>query len=668
MGLGVGSAHVLLPPLTAARANGLLLRVLYQPAIPVAFRWFRNAVHRLGAAALRFSRPGRRVRRVLRASHRLRPSDDLELRRRALDLRWRIRSGTPLSDALVEAFALISESARRTLGFEHYPVQVLGGIILFEGRIAEMQTGEGKTLTAILPAFLRSLEGMGCHVMTSNDYLARRDSDLVRPLFERLGVTVGCIQQESDPTSRQKAYACDITYGTAKEMGFDLLRDRLATTPADKASSRHAATVHRGFHFALVDEADSLLIDEARVPLVIGIAESASGVQKSLHHWARNLAAELREDIDFRFESASRSIHLTETGCRKTLLTRKPDGFSGFHVDSLYRTVEKALTARLTFRRDREYIVRDGEVHIVDESTGRIAEGRKWQDGLHQAVETLEEVPLSEANVRAAQITMQNFFRQYANLAGMTGTALPARTELRKTYRISVVRVRTNRPSLRRLMKPRIFLTMEAKYEAVADSIELLRREGRAILVGTPTVSASEVLAQVLERREIPFVVLNARQDAQEAEIVRLAGEAGRVTIATNMAGRGTDILLDASARAAGGLHVLSTEMNTSARIDRQLAGRSARQGDPGSFQQFLSLEDELLKTLPESQVARIQLEAHCGGRPELSRSLLRLFRRAQRAHETLDARRRAQLLELEEHRLKDYEAMGLDPYLELLE
>ncbi|MCC7424601.1 MAG: translocase [Planctomycetaceae bacterium] len=605
---------------------------------------------------------------MLRATRRLRACDDLELRRRALDLRWRIRSGAPLGDALVEAFALISESTRRTLGFEHYPVQVLGGIILFEGRIAEMQTGEGKTLTAILPAFLRSLEGMGCHVMTSNDYLARRDSDLVRPLFDRLGVTVGCIQQESDPASRRKAYACDITYGTAKEMGFDLLRDRLAMTPADNAPSRHAATVHRGFHFALVDEADSLLIDEARVPLVIGIAESASAVQKSLHHWARNLATELREDVDFRFESASRSVHLTETGCRKTILTRKPDGFSGFHVDSLYRTVEKALTARLTFRRDREYIVRDEEVHIVDESTGRIAEGRKWQDGLHQAVETLEEVPLSEANVRAAQITMQNFFRQYSNLAGMTGTALPARAELGKTYRISVVRVPTNWPSLRRLMKPRIFLTMEAKYETVADSIESLRQQGRAILVGTPTVSASEALAQVLERREIPFVVLNARQDAQEAEIVRLAGQAGRVTIATNMAGRGTDILLDAPARAAGGLHVLSTEMNTSARIDRQLAGRSARQGDPGSFQQFLSLEDDLLKILPESQVARIQLAAHCGGRSELSCGLLRLFRKAQRRHEALDATRRRQLLELEEHRLRDYEAMGLDPYLELLE
>jgi len=616
---------------------------------------------------------------IIQRSDRLTTLSDEELLAMARKVRWEARAGIPLDQLLPDAYALVRESAARTLNMRHFPVQIMGAIAMFEGHIAEMQTGEGKTLTATMPAFLRALSGQGCHVVTVNDYLAGRDCKIMGPVYERLGLTVGKILEKMEADERRQNYAADITYGTSKEMGFDFLRDRLRKGATQEDGSptvrRFLRTlqgseepVQRGHHFALIDEADSILIDEARTPLIIGLTQPNDPSTVNLFRWSNRAAHQLQPRTDYVYEPERRNAWLTDAGCRKLVLMSKPSLLSSIDTERIYSQVEKALTAKHAFERDRDYVIVDNKVVIVDEGTGRVMDGRKWQDGLHQAIEAKEMVPITAATGEAARITVQSFFRQYTHLAGMTGTALQAASELRRTYRLKVTRIPTNRPCIRRGMTPRFFTTQDAKRNAIVDAIQELRAAGRSILVGTPSVEASEALGLLLKDRLVPHQILNARYHEQEAEIVSDAGHAGHVTIATNMAGRGTDILLEEDVRRAGGLHVIATEMHSSKRIDRQLVGRSARQGDPGSYQFFLSLEDELLRCREPREVARKRRVALPDRYGELGRTWLRYFRRVQSFLERMHRRQRKHLLKQERHRLEQYENMGLDPYLELTE
>ncbi|MFN9288304.1 MAG: translocase [Planctomyces sp.] len=616
---------------------------------------------------------------IIQRSDRLTTLSDEDLLAMARKVRWEARAGIPLDQLLPDAYALVRESAARTLNMRHFPVQIMGAIAMFEGHIAEMQTGEGKTLTATMPAFLRALSGQGCHVVTVNDYLAGRDCKIMGPVYERLGLTIGKILEKMEADERRQNYAADITYGTSKEMGFDFLRDRLRKGATQEDGSptvrRFLRTlqgseepVQRGHHFALIDEADSILIDEARTPLIIGLTQPNDPSTVNLFRWSNRSAHQLQPRTDYVYEPERRNAWLTDAGCRKLVLMSKPSLLSSIDTERIYSQVEKALTAKHAFERDRDYVIVDNKVVIVDEGTGRVMDGRKWQDGLHQAIEAKEMVPITAATGEAARITVQSFFRQYTHLAGMTGTALQAASELRRTYRLKVTRIPTNRPCIRRGMTPRFFTTQDAKRNAIVDAIQELRAAGRSILVGTPSVEASEALGLLLKDRLVPHQILNARYHEQEAEIVSDAGHAGHVTIATNMAGRGTDILLEEDVRRAGGLHVIATEMHSSKRIDRQLVGRSARQGDPGSYQFFLSLEDELLRCREPREVARKRRVALPDRYGELGRTWLRYFRRVQNFLERMHRRQRKHLLKQERHRLEQYENMGLDPYLELTE
>jgi preprotein translocase subunit SecA len=629
-------------------------------------------------AASRLSRWRSAATKIIARSEELRSLSDADLLKHGRDLRWQAKTNVPLDELLPEAFALVRESSRRHLGFLHFPVQLMGGMALFEGHIAEMQTGEGKTLTATLPAFLYALAGRGCHIVTVNDYLASRDAHEMGPIYEQLGLTVGCIETPMQTAERRQSYAKDITYGTAKEIGFDFLRDRLRKGADVQGTYQQRPglgdvaggedPVQRGHYFALVDEGDSILIDEARTPLIIGLTQPNTAPTVNLFRWSQRAATRLDRDVDFVYEPDRRSVYLTDHGCRKVLLMSKPSLLDRIDSERMYKHVEQALTSRLGFQRDRDYVVVDDKIVIVDESTGRQMDGRKWQDGLHQAVEAKELVPITAATCQAARVTLQTFFRTYEHLAGMTGTAVQASRELRSTYSISVSVIPTNRPCIRAGRPYRIFTTLELKRKAIADEIARLREQGRAVLVGTPSVDASEALGRHLGELGIPYEILNARFHEKEAEIVSKAGEPGNVTIATNMAGRGTDIRLDPIVQKAGGLHVIATEMHSSARIDRQLVGRAARQGDPGSYQFFLSLGDELLRVLKPQKVERLRKSAQPNAQGELSLQWLSLFRRTQRFLERHHRKERKMLLKAERQRSEAHQKMGLDPYLELTE
>jgi len=611
---------------------------------------------------------GRRLAdEVIERSEALRGTSDGELTKLGLDLRWRAKSGIDLRRLMPEAFALIREAARRTLGMAHYPVQIMGASAIFEGGLAEMQTGEGKTLTALMPTYLRALPGRGCHVVTVNDYLAQRDADWMRPAYELGGVSVGCIQTPQSTAERREHYAREVTYGTAKELGFDFLRDRLRLDSA-KAGIPDEAPVQRGHYFALVDEADSVLIDDARTPLIISMTEPDRPAMIELYRWCSEFAQSLTLPNDFEYDPHKRSAVLTEAGCRRVVLARKPPLVAGLETEQVYRQIELALTALLAFILDRDYVIHDGEVIIVDESTGRMMEGRKWQQGLHQAIEAKEEIEITPRTLAAAQVTVQRFFRQYAHVGGMTGTALSVRGEMRRTYRMRVTAIPTHRPNIRAALPPRVFAAWNAKGEAIAAEVQAMIGAGRSVLVGTPSIEASEKLSRLLTERSLHHVVLNARFLKEEAAIVSQAGRQGQITIATNMAGRGTDIILDEEVRQRGGLHVIATEIHSSARIDRQLVGRSARQGDPGSYRFFVSLEDELLRCLTAAQLARIKARAAAAGGPELPPSFLKIFYHAQRLLERLHARNRKLMLKYEDQRFKSHRQMGLDPFLELID
>ncbi len=522
---------------------------------------------------------------------------DAELRAKTDALRERVDPDDPTSlDALIpEAFAVVREASVRTLGLRHYDVQMVGASVLHEGAVAEMKTGEGKTLTAVPAVYLNALLGRGVHMVTVNDYLAQRDADWMRPIYDFLGISVGVIQPMMPETSRRDQYACDVTFGTNSEFGFDYLRDNMAVRLDD--------CVQRGHYFCIVDEVDSILIDEARTPLIIsGIPEAAAD---TYYRFARVIPT-LKKGDDYEVDEKQRTVSPTESGVDKV---EKALGIENLYLDingGLVNHLVQALRAHALYNRDDEYIVRDGEVLIVDEFTGRVLEGRRYSEGLHQAIEAKEGVAIREENQTLATITLQNYFRMYGKLSGMTGTAATEATEFDKIYKIEVVSVPTNRPMVREDHNDFIFKTRDAKWAAVIDDIAESHERGQPVLVGTISVEVSEELSGKLTRRGIPHEVLNAKQHDREAEIIKDAGQTGAVTIATNMAGRGVDIKLGEGIEALGGLYVLGTERHESRRIDNQLRGRSGRQGDPGKSRFYLSAEDDLIRIFSGDRMYKV--------------------------------------------------------------
>ena len=521
-------------------------------------------------------------------------SDDA-IRERAVDIRARLADGTEIDEVLDETFALVREASWRSVGMRPYDVQLIGAMVLNEGQIAEMRTGEGKTLAAVPAVVLNALTGNGVHLVTVNDYLASRDANWMRPVYEALGLTVGVIGSMMPEEDRRTAYAADITYGTNSEFGFDYLRDNMAVRLDD--------CVQRGHTFCIVDEVDSILIDEARTPLIIsGVPEAAAD---TYYRFAR-IVPTLKRDTDYEVDEKSKTVAPLETGVEKV---ERALGIDHLYLDvhgQLVNHFIQALKAQSLFRKDKEYIVRDGEVLIVDEFTGRVLEGRRYSEGLHQAIEAKEGLKIREENQTLATITLQNYFRMYDKLSGMTGTASTEANEFNKIYETEVVSIPTHRPMVRNDENDFIFKTKDSKFRAVIEDIADAHDRGQPVLVGTISVAVSEMLSGMMERRGIPHSVLNAKQHDQEAEVIARAGERGAVTIATNMAGRGVDIKLGDGVEELGGLYVIGTERHESRRIDNQLRGRSGRQGDPGMTRFFLSAEDDLIRIFSGDRMYKI--------------------------------------------------------------
>ena len=565
-------------------------------------------------------------------------SDD-ELLRRSSELREQVANGAVLDDILIEAFALVREVGRRTLALRMYDVQLIGAQVLHAGQIAEMKTGEGKTFSATAAVYLNALAGTGVHVVTVNDYLARRDADWMRPVYSGLGISVGVVETTLDPATRREAYAADATYGTNAEFGFDYLRDNMAVQLAD--------TVQRGHSFCIVDEVDSILIDEARTPLIIsGIPEAAAD---TYYRFARIIPT-LRKRVDYDVDEKQRSASPTESGVEKV---ERALGIENLYLDihgQLVNHLIQALKAHALYRKDKEYIVRDGEVLIVDEFTGRVLEGRRYSEGLHQAIEAKEGVAIREENQTLATITLQNYFRMYDKLSGMTGTAATEANEFNKIYNADVVSIPTNQAVRRVDEQDYIFKTKDAKFTAVADDIAAAHERGQPVLVGTISVQISEALSQQLSKRGIPHNVLNAKQHEREAQIIKDAGSTGAVTIATNMAGRGVDIKLGAGVEELGGLYVIGTERHESRRIDNQLRGRSGRQGDAGRTRFYLSAEDDLIRVFAGDRIYKILDRLGPGGDlPIESKMLTRTIEGAQKKVEEMNFNIRKTVLEYDD-------------------
>lgn len=567
---------------------------------------------------------------------------DIELQQKTTEFKQRLESGTALDDLTTEAFAVVREASKRVFGMRHFDVQFIGGMILNTNKIAEMRTGEGKTLTATLPAYLNALTGKGVHIITVNDYLARRDAEWSRPLFEFLGMTVACNIAGMHPQQKKEAYQADILYGTNNEFGFDYLRDNMAFTPEER--------VQRELYFAIVDEVDSILIDEARTPLIIsGPAEDSSELYNKINTLVKSLTRQDVEDEhmqegdevgDFTIDEKARQLYLTEQGLenierilQEAGVLKEDDSLYSAANISLMHHINAALRAHHLFQKNIDYIVKDDQIVIVDEHTGRTMEGRRWSEGLHQAVEAKEKVTVQNENQTLASITFQNYFRLYEKLAGMTGTADTEAFEFQQIYGLETIVVPTNKPMIRDDMADLVFLTEQEKYVAIIDDIKQQLEAKRPILVGTSSIESSELVAAQLKKEKIPHKVLNAKYHEQEAEIIAQAGQAGSVTIATNMAGRGTDIVLGGNWQVeiealeepkpeqiesiktawkkrhdavidAGGLHIIGTERHESRRIDNQLRGRAGRQGDPGSSRFYLSLEDNLMRIFATDRMA----------------------------------------------------------------
>ncbi|MGH9175417.1 MAG: preprotein translocase subunit SecA, partial [Vicinamibacterales bacterium] len=537
--------------------------------------------------------------------------------------------------------------------------------------------GEGKTLVASMPAYLNALPGKGVHVTTVNDYLARRDAEWMGPIYQALGLSVGALQMQMPDPERHANYRKDITYGMASEFGFDFLRDRLrirgggqqGAVPFWAAWGQDGAQrgaldpkVQREHNYAIVDEADSILVDEARTPLVISTASDDDGRLIACYRWSAEASAHFEPDRHCQRDPETRGVQLTAAGRELARSLAKPPQLDGVGMVDLFEHLERAVRVRHDFQRDREYVVDGGRVAIVEEYTGRIAEGRRWRGGIHQAIEAKEGLPVTLESAHAARVTMQDFLLRYEHLAGMTGTARGASRELSRVYRLHVVTVPTHKPGRRDVLPPRVFRTADEKWSAIVEEIDEAIAAGRPVLAGTRSVGTSERLSARLRESEIEHVVLNALRIAEEAEIVAHAGQPGRVTIATNMAGRGTDILLGDGVAERGGLHVLITEMHDSQRIDRQLAGRCGRQGDPGSVQTFLSLDDDILAAgLGPDEAERLRRNT---GRGDLQR-FVSVFRLAQRQVERRQARQREDLLRDERRRQERETELGRDVYLD---
>jgi preprotein translocase subunit SecA len=551
-------------------------------------------------------------------------------------------------------------------------------MVMFEGALCELATGEGKTLTAAFPVFLRALANRGVHVATVNDYLAKRDAELMGPVYQALGLSIGYLQQKMEDTERQAAYRKDVTYGTASEFGFDFLRDRLKRSGGQVASTPfwgpwtvrpgHVGAdprVQRGHFFALVDEADSVFIDEARTPLIISApTREAKPEECVMYYWADDVAKQMRHGEHFTLDVKKDKIEVTELGRQMARYSSPPSGPHAPAMDKLIEAIEKAIQANYRFVLDHHYMVIDNKVVIVDESTGRPMPDRHWREGLHQAVEAKEKAPIHVAADHAASITYQSYFRQYEKLAGMTGTVVQNWKEIRRVYKLWVVQVPTNMPVLRKRMPDLVFPTEPQKFDAIVQEVKRMREAGRPVLLGTRSVEKSEAVSSRLTALGIPHRVLNARQDKEEAMIVSQAGQPGMVTVATNMAGRGTDIKLGPGVAENGGLHVIGTERHEAIRIDRQLLGRAGRQGDPGSGQLFLSLEDKLLEALTPERHQRLIAIGHKGGNRDW-RIFRKLFVIAQKKTERKHYRQRLDLMHYERQRKELLGDLGADPFVD---
>lgn len=585
---------------------------------------------------------------------------DAEIVKVSHGLRERLRSEGYTQELVAQAFALAREVAGRTLGLRHFDVQLIGGLVLLKGMVCEMETGEGKTLTATLAACTAALSGVPVHIITVNDYLADRDAKWMRPIYHAVGITVGTIKHGMSPEAKRAAYRCDVTYCTNKEVTFDYLRDRIVLWDRPSQTrlqlerlygerSRLRNLLLHGLHFAIVDEADSVLIDEARTPLIIS-AEGDGYDEQAVYKHALDIARNLMLGRDFSILASERSLDLTEEGKARIEEMARWNAKMLMNKQQREELVHQALVGLHLFHRDKHYLVKDGKVQIVDEYTGRLMPDRSWERGLHQLIEMKENCDMTKRKETQARISYQRFFRRYLRLAGMTGTAREVAGELWSIYRLRVVTVPTNRPLKRNYLPDRVYPKAEKRWEAVVDRISEHHRKGRPVLIGTRSVAASEHLSRLLSDAGLPHNVLNARQDQEEAEIIARAGERARITVATNMAGRGTDIHLRPGVAELGGLHVIATERHEARRIDRQLFGRCGRQGDPGTNEAVVSLEDELATAYVNKVFQWVA--AAVLRRPDaiLARWIGKiLFYRAQRKAEQLHARMRHDLLKMDE-------------------
>ncbi|MBC6975365.1 accessory Sec system translocase SecA2 [Bacillus sp. Xin] len=521
---------------------------------------------------------------------------DEALRQKTTSFKEMLQNGKTIDDIKVEAFAIVREAAKRVLGLRHYDVQLIGGLVLLEGNIAEMPTGEGKTLVSSLPSYVRALEGKGVHVITVNDYLAKRDKELIGQVHEFLGLQVGLNIPDIEPIQKKRSYEADITYGIGTEFGFDYLRDNM------EASS--SSQVQRPYHFAIIDEIDSVLIDEAKTPLIIAGKKSSSS---GLHYLCAKVIKSFQDTVHYTYDAETKSSSFTDEGITKIEDLFDIDNLYDIEHQTLYHYMIQSLRAHVTFQRDVDYIVHDNKIMLVDIFTGRVMDGRSLSDGLHQAIEAKEGLEITEENQTYASITIQNFFRMYPALSGMTGTAKTEEKEFNRVYGMDVIPIPTNRPVIREDLKDLVYMTTDHKYTAVREEVIKRHTKGQPILIGTMSILQSELAARYLDEANLSYQLLNAKSAEQEADLIAKAGQKGQITIATNMAGRGTDILLEDGVPELGGLHVIGTERHESRRVDNQLKGRAGRQGDPGSSQFFLSLEDDMLQRFAQEDVEKLK-------------------------------------------------------------
>ncbi|MCU0719373.1 MAG: preprotein translocase subunit SecA [Pirellula sp.] len=672
--------HPAPPPASKRPSSKTELQLPYRPKVTAGWKI-------PGIAAYKVSQWTAMAREVNQWEDHRKELNNQQIRKEFLSLIYRAKSGEPLDALLPETYSLVREAGRRALNMRHYDVQILGGVFLFNGCIAEMQTGEGKTLTATLPLILHSLVGKGAHLATVNDYLAERDAEWMRPLYKMLGLSVGTVLTEMNQDERRKAYAADVTYGTAKEFGFDFLRDRLLMRAQGRAvddflgmgsqerwKSSGDQPVQRGMHFVLVDEADSILIDEARTPLIIGsLGDETRDLVIATYKWASHHAPSFLPEEHFTIAEDSRKIELNGKGRQFVRSLPRDELIRTAALVDLYEFIERAVKVHRDFQLDRQYVVRDGEIVIVDEFTGRLAEGRKWRDGIHQAIEAKEGVEVTVPTGQAARITVQDLFLRYKGLAGMTGTAATSAGELRRIYKSPVVQVPTNRPPKRRKLPDIVCPDMMTKFQTIVDEVQQVNAAGRPVLIGTRSIDKSNIIANMLRDAGMACQVLNAYEVEREADIVALAGERGQITVATNMAGRGTDIKLKDEVREIGGMMVICTELHDAARIDRQLIGRCGRQGDPGTYRQYLGMDDEILRNGFGTKVSDKMKEigARLTSSASATQQLLKFaakIRKAQRKVEKKHFRDRMALLHHEKERTKIQREMGQDPYLDTAE